>query len=56
MGISHNTGDGGGIGSRRDGMGSRRDGATSLVGGDDSYETSLADGDYNGDMEGFTTD
>ena len=30
--------------------------ATSLVGGDDSYEARLAAGDYDGDMEGFTTD
>ena len=30
--------------------------ATSPVAGDDSYESCLAAGDYDGDLEGFTTD
>ena len=30
--------------------------STSLVAGDDSYESRLAAGDYDGDLEGFTTD
>ena len=30
--------------------------STSLVAGDDSYESRVAAGDYDGDLEGFTTD
>ena len=30
--------------------------STSLLAGDDSYESRLAAGDYDGDLEGFTTD